>query len=121
MKAKLLIVTDLGLLKAFQLDPREEGSPRISLREQLVLEPAHQHLTDRITDSAGRRATPGGGMGGGTMTDGHNLELETKRRLIKEIAKKIQALINLPDSPNCWLAAQKEILRPILESLPPPV
>ena len=121
MKARLLIVTDLGLLKAFQFDPREEGSPRISLREQLVFEPAHQHLTDRITDSAGRRATPGGAMGGGTMSDGHNLELETKRRLIKEIVKKIQALISTPGSPNCWLAAQKEILRPILEALPPSV
>jgi hypothetical protein len=118
MKTRLLIVADLGLLKAYKLELREEGSPRMHLLEQLALEPAQKHLAEQITDSAGRRAAPGGNMGGGTITDGHNLELETKRRLIRQIARKIEDLAGAHPSDACWLAAQKEILRPVVESLP---
>ena len=117
MKEKLLIVTDLGLLKAYKLEIRKEGSPRMILVNQLVLESAHQHLTDQITDSAGRRAATAGNTGGGTMADSHNLELETKRRLIKKLAQKIESLA-LASADGCWLAAAKEIMRPILEALP---
>jgi hypothetical protein len=115
MKARLLVVTDLGLLKAYKVEPRAEGTPRISLLEQFVLEPAHQHLIDQITDSAGRRAAPGGNMGGGTLTDTHNLELENKRRLVRRLAQKIEALIDVHALDGFWLAAPKEILRPIVE------
>jgi hypothetical protein len=118
MNAKLLIVTDLGLLKAYKLDTPDEGSPRLTLLEQLVLEPAHQHLAAQITDNAGRRAAPAGKMGGGTMADGHNLELENERRLIKKIARKIEDLAGSNARETCWLAASKDILRPLLDALP---
>jgi hypothetical protein len=117
MKAKLLIVTDLGLLKAYELEAREGASPRITLREQSAFAPAHQHVTDQVTDSAGRRAAPGS-KGGGTMADSHNLELEVRRRLVKQLAQKIEALA--PPAPELvGLAAPKDLLRPITESLPP--
>jgi hypothetical protein len=117
MKARLLIVTDLGLLKAYRLEPREEGSPRLTLIEQFVLEPAHQRLTQQLTDSAGRRAAPPGNMGGGTMADSHNLLLENRRRLIRQLAQKIETLANSNSSDGFWLAAQKEILHPLVDSL----
>jgi hypothetical protein len=119
MNAKLLIVTDLGLLKAYKIEWRNDSSPRLTLLEELVFQTAHQHLADKITDSAGRRAAPAGGnTGGATMTDTHNMELETRRRLTRQIAQRIEALAGLHASEACWLAAQKEILRPVLEELP---
>ncbi|MCL5097504.1 MAG: host attachment protein [Candidatus Omnitrophica bacterium] len=121
MKAKLVIVSDLGLLKAFQLELRNEGSHRMKLLEELVLEPAHQHLTEQITDSAGRRAAPAGNMGAGTMADDHNLQLEIRRRLIKALARKIEAIAQAHPLDSLWLAVNKEIFRPISEMLPPAV
>jgi hypothetical protein len=118
MNARLLIVTDLGLLKAFKLEPRDGGSPRLTLVEQHVLEAAHQHLTRQVTDSAGRRAAPPGNMGGGTMADGHNLLLENRRRLVRQLAQKIEVLARADGSGGLWLAAQKEILHPLVDSLP---
>jgi hypothetical protein len=118
MKSKLLIVTDLGLLKAYKAELRDEGSPRLILLEELVLESAHQHLTEQITDSAGRRAAHAGNAGGGSMAKNHNLELEAKRRLIKTLAQKITELASLSPKESCWLAAHKEIMHPVLEALP---
>jgi hypothetical protein len=117
MNARLLIVTDLGLLQAYRLELREESSPRITLMERFVFEPAHLHMTERITDSAGRRARPAGKMGGGTMADTHNLKLETRRRLVRQIAQTIDDLANAHGPDGFWLAAQREILRPVLELL----
>ncbi len=117
MKTKLLIVTDLGLLKAFKLELRDSGSPHLTLLEEHILEPAQQHWGEQITDSAGRRAAPAGNMGGATMADAHNLELETKRRLTRQIAQRIETLAAANATEPCWLAAHKEILRPVIESL----
>ena len=120
MKTKLLIVTDLGLLKAYKLELHNEGSPRMILQEEIVLEPANQHLADRVTDSAGRRAATAANTGGGTLADSHNLELEIKRRLIKKLARKVETLAaHGPD--GCWLAASKDLLHPILEALSKPI
>jgi hypothetical protein len=117
MKAKLLIVTDLGLLKAYQVELPRKGSPQMKLVEELVLEPAHQHVAEQITDSAGRRAATASGTGGGTMADSHNLHLETRRRLIRELAHSVSTLAaSHPD--GCWLAAAREILHPIVAALP---
>lgn len=117
MKAKLLIVTDLGLLKAYRLELRDEGSPRMVLMEELVFESAHQHLTDQFTDNAGRRAATAQNTGGGTVADTHNLQLETRRRLVKRLAQKVESLAG-QHLDGCWLAAAKEILKPILDHLP---
>jgi hypothetical protein len=118
MKDRLLIVADLGMLKAYHLEFRDEGSPRMTLIEQLALEAGQQHTANQITDSAGRRAAPAGRMGGATMADAHNLELETKRRGVRLIAQKIESLLASVTPNGCWLAAQKEILRPVVDSIP---
>jgi hypothetical protein len=118
MKARLLMVTDLGLLKAFRFEEHQGESPRLIPIEQMNFEPAHQHLTEQITDSAGRRASQAGARGGGTMADRHNLELEVRRRLIKKIALRIEEIVSGHGADGWWLAAQKEIMHPILEALP---
>jgi len=118
MKSKLIILADLGLLKAYRLETPENGSPRLALLQETAYADAHQHLTDRITDSAGRRNKPGTRAGGGPLADSHNLELEVRRRMVKEIAAGIRKLLRATPGENCWLAANKGMLRPLVEALP---
>jgi Protein required for attachment to host cells len=51
------------------------------------------------------------------LADDHNLKLESKRRLIRQIADHIERLIQRNDFDGCWLAAHKEINHQILKEL----
>jgi hypothetical protein len=119
MKDKLLVVADLGLLKAYRLKQTLEHSWRIELLEEVVPEEAHQRVLETVTDMAGRHAAPGQKKGAAPLADEHNLKLETKRRLIREITSHLERLIESDDWGACWLAAHKEINRQIVEQLSP--
>jgi len=56
MKSKLLIVADLGLVKAYKLDFTPNHTPRLEQLEEIVLEEAHSRLLDKLTDEAGRHS-----------------------------------------------------------------
>jgi hypothetical protein len=58
MKSKLLIVADLGLVKAYKLDFTPNHTPRLEQLEEIVLEEAHSRLLDKLTDEAGRHSSP---------------------------------------------------------------
>jgi hypothetical protein len=74
-----------------------------------------------VTDLAGRRAAPTQKKWGAPVSDDHNLNLESRRRLIRQIASHIERLIQRSDFQTCWLAAPKEITHQILDELPQPV
>jgi protein required for attachment to host cells len=119
LKDKLIIVADLGLLKAYELGFTLERKPRLESLEEIVLEDAHLRVADKVTDAAGRHAAPAQKNWAATMSDDHNLKLESKRRLIRKIAAHIERLIRRKDYPCCWLAAHKEINHQILKELAP--
>ena len=121
MKRKLLIVADLGLVKAYQLDFTPNHTPRLEQVGEVVLEEAHGRVLDKITDVAGRNSSPAQKNWGAPLADDHNFRLELKRRLIHQISDHIQRLIEQSGSGICWLAAPKEINQKILEKLPPAV
>jgi hypothetical protein len=50
MKSKLLIVADLGLVKAYNLDFTPNHTPRIEQLQEIVLEEAHSRLLDKLID-----------------------------------------------------------------------
>jgi len=54
MKSKLLIVADLGLVKAYKLDFTPNHTPRLEQLQEIVQEEAHSRLLDKLTDEAGR-------------------------------------------------------------------
>jgi hypothetical protein len=58
MKNKLVIVADLGLLKAYRIDITPQGTPRLEALHELVLEEAHSRFSDRVTDLGGRHGAP---------------------------------------------------------------
>ncbi len=60
---------------------------------------------------------------GGAMSDGerHNIELETRRRLVRQLAQRLNALASRPDLERCFLAASREINHQLIEELDPQV
>lgn len=117
MNTKLLIVTDLGLLKAYKADSTPEGSLRLDPVDELVLEEAHHRFVEKVTDFAGRRSAPTQKAWGSPLTDSHNLKEETKRRLIRKITEHIEDLVGKNSDCGVWLAAGREINRPITSAL----
>jgi Protein required for attachment to host cells len=118
-KPKLLLVTDLGTLKAYRLEFTLQRTPRLEELEKEVLEAAHARVVDLVSDLAGRRAAPTQKNWGAPVSDDQNLELESKRRLIRQIATRIECLILGTDYPSCWLAAPSEICHQIVHELTP--
>jgi hypothetical protein len=57
--SKLIIVADLGQVKAYKLDFTPNYTPRLEQMEEIVLEEAHSRLLDRVTD--GREVARQGG------------------------------------------------------------
>ena len=118
MNDKLLIVADLGLLKAYRFTMSPAGSPRLELLEEIVLDEARRRICERVSDLAGRRAAPTNKNWGAPMSNADNLKLEFKRRLVKRITKEIERLSQGHPDSGLWLAADREINSPITSLLP---
>ena len=119
MKDKLIIVVDLGLVKAYRVDLTPQRTPRLQQLEQVVLNEAHSRLKDRVSDLAGRQGSRTQTGSSAPKADDRSLKLEAKRRLIRQIASRITDLIQQNAKNGCWLAAPKEINLQILGELPP--
>jgi hypothetical protein len=121
MKNKLIIVTDLGLFKAYRCEMTSQQTPRLEPLKEVVLEETSTRFNEQVTDMAGRRSGPTQKDWAAPIADDHNLRLETRRRLIKEIAAEIEGLVQQEGHEGVWLAADAELTPRILEELPPPV
>jgi hypothetical protein len=117
----LLLVTDLGTLKAYRLEFTLQQTPRLEELETAALEEARTRLVELVTDFAGRRAAPTLKSWGAPLSDDHNLNLEFRRRLVRHLAGHFERLIQDSDYQNCWLAAPKEIAHQIVDELTPSV
>ena len=123
MKNTLVVVTDLACLKAYRL---ENNHPNKSLRLELVEEfnnaEAHGKLGDKVSDLSGRfpRRT-GAQHTTGAMSDGerHNIELESRKRLVRQLAQRLNRLLGSKEVERCLLAASREINHQLLEELEP--
>ena len=118
MTDKLIIVADLGRVKAYRITHDSlSPTPRLELVEDLEMTEAHGRLLDKVTDKAGRFPGNGTGPGGMSIGENHNLGLETERRLLKKVAERIDSLVK---NERVWyLAAVKEINPRVLENLSP--
>ena len=125
MKNTLVVVTDLACFKAFRLDNNQpHQTPRLELVEEFNSADAHEKLVDKVTDLSGRFPRSSGGAGTrGPMSDGekHNIELESRKRLVRQLAQRLNALARSPEVERCLLAASREINHQLLEELEPPV
>ena len=126
MKNTLVVVTDLGCFKAFRLENHDpHTSPRLELIEQFDNPDAHERLVDKVTDLSGRfrRGTGNPNTTGGAMSDGerHNIELEHRKRIVRQLARRFNNLARNREIERCLLAASREINHQLLDELEPQV
>lgn len=123
MKNTLVVVADLACFKAYRLENHNlNQSPRLEIVDEFKSVDAHSKLVDKVTDLAGRfpRRT-GVPSQSGAMSDGerHNIELESRKRLVRQMAQRLNALLRSSDIDDCLLAASREINHQLLEELEP--
>jgi hypothetical protein len=119
MNNKLVVVADLGSFKAYKLEANSlHSTPRLELIEEINLVEDRGKLSDRLTDLAGRHHVPAMGKWASPWGERHNIELERKRRLIKQVAHALADLLHRDGADGCYLAASKEINHQILAELP---
>ena len=123
MKNTLVVVTDLGCLKAYRLENHHpDRPPRLEPVEEFNNAAAHGKLGDKVTDLSGRfpRRT-GAQHTTGAMSDGerHNIELESRKRLVRQLAQRLNRLLGSKEVERCLLAASREINHQLLEELEP--
>jgi len=123
MNTKLIIVADLGLLRAYrQTQTDADRQPHLKLVAELEPEAAHEKLSDQVTDQAGRFPRGGGAAGiPGDLSAGEQLHQETEQnqRLIKRLAVKINALLADDSVTDCGLAVSAPIHKQLLDALEP--
>ena len=121
MKNTLVVVTDLGGFKAFRLDNGvAHTTPRLELLEEFSNAEAHDRLVEKVSDLSGRfpRGT-GAASGAGAMSDGerHNIELERRKRYVRQMARRLNSLMRDSSIERCFLAASREINHQLLDEL----
>lgn len=122
MDKTIIVVADLGHFKAYRITQEPRESPRVTIIDSYDSIDGHGKLVDKLSDMAGRFGR-GGRKEVSTMDSGerHNIETETEKRLIKMIAKNIEALI-AGEKCGVWhLAAAKKINRQVIGKLKPEV
>ncbi|MEI8341424.1 MAG: host attachment protein [Verrucomicrobiota bacterium] len=117
MADKLIVLADLGRMKAFRVT-RDEMSktPKLDVVGEFDNADSHVRLVDKVSDKAGRFP---GTNGSGAMSNGenHNLKSESERRSIKQLSESINRLVE-KEAPTLWyFAASKEINQKIVEEL----
>ena len=125
MKNTLLVVADLAGFKAFKLENNHHlhRKPRLEFIEHFDNAQAHGRLVDKVSDLSGRFPRGTGVKATGAMSDGerHNIELEARKRLIRQMAQRLNTLARTLDIDTCFLAASREINHPLLQELEPMV
>ncbi len=115
---EIIVVADLGHFKAYGISKNSlEKSPRVELLKSYDAIAAHGKLGDKLSGPAGRFGADGGKKVIKGYGDPHNIELEIKRKLIKEIAENICGIIKKGKYKKWHLAASGNINNQILKNL----
>jgi hypothetical protein len=116
MTDKLIVLADLGRVKAFRVT-RDilTSKPQVELVYDCEFPEAHGRVADKLTDQAGRFYSSG--SNGASIRENNHLREENERRLIRLVAEKISDLVQ---AERCWyLAAGESINGRIVELLHP--
>lgn len=116
----ILVVADLGRVKAFRLvrDDDDPGtSPSFEDLLDVDLDNQHSRVSDRVTDQAGRFPSGPSGM---AIGERHSEEESARKKQLQEIAETINELASRENG-NICLAAPQPMLRQLLDDLDAPV
>ena len=114
---KLVIVADLGHLKAYRLEERPEFSrPRLELIQSVETAETH-HLREEVTGQVGRFRKEPAVPGAQSDNEEHNLELELQHRAVKMLAEIVCELIAREHVANWYLAADARLNQSLLNQI----
>lgn len=116
----LIVVVDMGRFKAYRVSKDPLGSRKLELIVSRDIPEAHERISDRVTDALGRfgRGEAAGGVSKGT-SDPNSLEAELERRIIRDIAQEINALVQKEGNRRWSFAAPEAIFGQIADLLSP--
>jgi hypothetical protein len=122
--SSLVIVTDRGGLKAYRVDETPTRGPSLQLVQAFNITDAHGKLVDKLSDVAGRfPVSDGAGRHhrGASVAERTQIEVETDRRIQKELADQITKIVSSNGKEGWSFAAPAEIHSAIVGLLPPAV
>lgn len=118
---RLLIVSDLGHFKAFEVQKNPSGTYRLELLKEIDIKDAHKRLSELVTDGAGLF-----GMGGERATtkgygERHTIEEEMQKKIAKTIAEEITELYSTKKPKAIYFSAPPKVFSHIMDYLKPEV
>jgi hypothetical protein len=118
--ASLVIAADRGSLKAYQVNETPTRGPSLKLIQAFDVTAAHGRLIDKVSDQAGRFPVSdgAGSYHGASISEATQLEVETDRRINKELAEQIAKIVNGNGKEGWAFAASSEIHSAIVDLLP---
>ena len=122
--SSLIIVTDRGSLKAYRVNQTPTRGPSLQLVQAFNITDAHGRLVDKVSDLAGRfQVSNGAGAhrGASSIAERTQLEVETDRRIHRELADQITKIVSSNGKEGWAFAAPAEIHSAIVALLPPAV
>ena len=121
--SSLIIVTDRGSLKAYRVNETPTRGPSLQLVQAFNITDAHGRLVDKVSDFAGRFPVSDGAGAhhGASIAERTQIEVETDRRIHKELADQITKIVSSNGKEGWSFAAPAEIHSAIVELLPPAV
>lgn len=125
MNGRLIVVADLGLLRAYEVVNAEiQQDRKPSLKRIAEFRPAegNEKISDQVTDQQGRFSKGlGANATSGNLSSGERNDLkgELDRRALSGIAEKIDELVGLESVTSFWLAASAPIHKQLVDQLDP--
>lgn len=123
MSVTLIIVADLGCLKAFRLTKDEIiDTQKLELIERSGSLKGTESFSEQVTDQAGRFPV-GNAIAGGQMSHGenHNLANEMELRSIRQLAEEVGRFVSEENPDRWYFAANNEIEQRVVDALSDPV
>jgi hypothetical protein len=120
----LIITADRGSLKAYRVAETPNRGPSLQLVQAVDFTDAHGRYQDKFTDQAGRFPVGDGGGAAGSgrhqnaITEQQRLELETDRRIFRQLAESIADVVNTEGTEGWSFAAPASIHTAIVDLLP---
>ena len=118
----LIIVADRGEIKAYRVNETPNRGANLQLVQALDLTDARGRYDDKLTDQAGRfPVSDGNGRHANSIAERTALELETQRRICRQLAEHITDIVKREAAMGWSFAAPSSIHSSITELLPPPI
>ncbi len=116
----LILVADRGSLKAYKVTQTPTRGASLKLTQAFDLTDAHGRYDDKVTDEAGRFPVGDGSAArhANSIAERTALEIETDRRICKQLAEQIEEVVNREGREGWSFAAPASIHAAVVDLLP---